>query len=137
MKIRSSRTFQLLCPADDIYPHFPNIYPIRGAPARSAIQWANTIKMFSEMDIDTMMGCHGPVVHGAKAVNEILNIYHDGIKYVHDQTIRGMEHLKSLDDIIDGAKLPKTLAEHPWLKEIFSNTACFSSLLQRAIWKNY
>ena len=111
--------FQLLCPADDIYPHFPNIYPIRGAPARSAIQWANTIKMLSEMDIDTMMGCHGPVVHGAKAVNDILNIYHDGIKYVHDQTIRGMEHLLSYDEIIEGAKLPKTLAEHPWLKERF------------------
>ena len=88
------------------------------------------------MDIDTMMGCHGPVVNGAKAVNDILNVYHDGIKYVHDQTIRGMEHLKSLDDIIDGAKLPKTLAEHPWLKEIFSNTTCFSSLLQRALGKN-
>ena len=71
------------------------------------------------MDIDTMMGCHGPVVHGAEAVNGILNAYHDGIKYVHDQTIRGMEHLLSLDDIIDGAKLPKTLAEHPWLKETF------------------
>ena len=71
------------------------------------------------MDIDTMMGCHGPVVHGAKAVNDILNIYHDGIKYVHDQTIRGMEHLLSYDEIIDGAKLPKTLAEHPWLKERF------------------
>ena len=85
--------------------------------------------MFSEMDIDTMMGCHGPVVHGAKAVNDILNIYHDGIKYVHDQTIRGMEHLLSLDDIIDGAKLPKTLAEHPWLKEIFSNVDYTSNLL--------
>merc|ERR1719454_356254 len=30
-----------------------------------------------------------------------------------------MEHLLSLDDIIDGAKLPKHLAEHPWLKQTY------------------
>ena len=110
---------KLLCPADNVYPHFPNIYPIRGAPSRSAIQWANTIKMFSAMEIDTMIGCHGPVVHGADEIKTILNIYHDGIKYVHDQTVRGMEHLLSLDDIIKGAKLPKHLADHPWLKQTY------------------
>ena len=52
--------------------------------------------MFGEMDIDTMIGCHGPVVHGASKIKEILDMYHDGIKYVHDQTVRGMEHLLTL-----------------------------------------
>ena len=36
---------KLLCPADDIYPHFPNLYPIRGAPVRSVTQWSATLRL--------------------------------------------------------------------------------------------
>ena len=109
----------LLCPADNVYPHFPNLYPIRGAPVRDVRQWANTIQMFMELRATTMIGCHGPVVHGGEAILDILVHYHDAMKFLHDQTVRHMEELHELDDIVASVKLPKALARHPWLVETY------------------
>jgi len=61
---------KMLCPADNVYPHFPNLYPIRGAPVRSVRQWSQTVKNFAKLDIETMIGCHGPVVHGAAKIQD-------------------------------------------------------------------
>ena len=47
-----------------------------------------------------MIGSHGPVVKGVDAIADILESYHDAIKYVHDQTIRSTELLYELDDVI-------------------------------------
>ena len=47
-----------------------------------------------------MIGSHGPVVKGVHAIADILESYHDAIKYVHDQTIRSTELLYELDDVI-------------------------------------
>ena len=66
-----------------------------------------------------MIGSHGPVVVGEDKVRDILESYHDAIKYVHDQTIRTTELLYELDDVIESAKLPKKLADHPWLSVRF------------------
>lgn len=66
-----------------------------------------------------MIGCHGPAVHGAEKIQDILHSYHDAMKYVHDQTVRHMELLKNLDDIVRAVKLPKQLAEHPWLPQTY------------------
>ena len=62
-----------------------------------------------------MIGSHGPVVRGEEVITDILESYHDAIKYVHDQTIRSTELLYELDDIVASAKLPAKLANHPWL----------------------
>ena len=48
-----------------------------------------------------MIGSHGPVVLGEEKVRDILESYHDAIKYVHDQTIRTTELLYELDDVIE------------------------------------
>ena len=48
-----------------------------------------------------MIGSHGPVVIGEEKVRDILESYHDAIKYVHDQTIRTTELLYELDDVIE------------------------------------
>ena len=47
-----------------------------------------------------MIGSHGPVVKGTEVIADILESYHDAIKYVHDQTVRSTELLYELDDII-------------------------------------
>ena len=55
---------KFLCPADNVYPHFPNLYPIRGAPTRSVRQWCDSVKIMTELEAEFMTGCHGPVVRG-------------------------------------------------------------------------
>ena len=110
---------KVLIPADNVYPHFPNLYPIRGAPVRSVRQWANTVANFRKLKAEHMIGMHSPVVHGAKEIDEILVTYHDGMKFVHDQTVRLMENLYTIEDIVKMVKLPKSLAEHPWLEQVF------------------
>lgn len=113
------REIDLLLPGDNVYPHFPNIYAIRGAPTRSASQWAHTVKRMSRMKPKMMIGSHGPVVKNEDEVSDILESYHDAIKYVHDQTVRSTELLLDLDDVVESAKLPKKLANHPWLSPTY------------------
>ena len=108
----------VLIPADNVYPHFPNLYPIRGAPVRSVRQWAKTVANFRKFKAEHMIGMHSPVVHGAEKIDEILVTYHDGMKFVHDQTVRLMENLYTTEDIVEMVKLPKKLAEHPWLEQV-------------------
>lgn len=110
---------KVLCPADNVYPHFPNLYPIRGAPVRNVRQWCDTVNKFAQLDATTMIGCHGPIVHGQAKIQDILQSYHDAMKYVHDQTVRHMELLEDLDDIVKAVKLPKQLADHSWLVQTY------------------
>lgn len=65
-----------------------------------------------------MIGMHSPVVHGAEKIDQILVTYHDGMKFVHDQTVRLMENLFTIEDIVEMVKLPKALADHPWLEQV-------------------
>ena len=64
-------------------------------------QWARTVQKVTRLSPKMMIGSHGPVVTGEEKVRDILESYHDAIKYVHDQTIRTTELLYELDDVIE------------------------------------
>ena len=67
---------KFLCPADNVYPHFPNLYPIRGAPTRSVSQWCESVKMMTSLESEYMTGCHGPVVRGRQEIKSRAYIKH-------------------------------------------------------------
>ena len=54
-----------------------------------------------------------------KPTQEILVNLHDAMKYIHDQTVRKMENSDNYDEIVSSVKLPKHLAESPWLVQTY------------------
>ena len=55
-----------------------------------------------------MVPAHGQPTSGADKVEEVLRMYRDGIQFVHDQTIRYMNHGLTPDELANTVKLRLT-----------------------------
>ncbi|UPW17018.1 MBL fold metallo-hydrolase [Agarivorans sp. TSD2052] len=103
--------------------NFPNLHTIRGTKFRDPAMWFKGIDVMREFDTEIMINSHGRPVEGKEAVASILTAYRDAIQYTHDQTIRFMNKGMTPDELVEVVKLPKHLAEHPWLGEHYGTVA--------------
>ena len=78
----------LLCPGDNIYCCFPSLYPIRGSSPREPLVWANSLKKMAALKPEILCPAHSMVVRGKEVIQDLLQVFMDGIHYVHDQTVR-------------------------------------------------
>jgi alkyl sulfatase BDS1-like metallo-beta-lactamase superfamily hydrolase len=98
---------------------FPNLHSIRGSKYREPERWFKTIDRMRRFPAQYMMSSHGRPVSGAENVANVLSSYRDAIQYVFDQTIRYMNMGYLPDELVQVVKLPKELAEHPWLGDFY------------------
>jgi len=113
---------KLLVAADNVYEAFPNLYTIRGTANRDTLQWADTLDKMRALRPRIMVPCHTFPVKGEDEIANILQTYADGIRFVHDQTVRRMnkgEHPISAARAIqeDWRHHAKHLSSHPYLRE--------------------
>lgn len=108
---------EVLCAAEVIYKLWPNLYSIRGTTYRSVKTWIKSLQMMIDLNAKYLVPSHAIPISGYDAVKEILEVYHDGVKYVYDQTVRGINQFKTADELADEIDLPKSLNDHPWLQE--------------------
>ncbi len=110
---------KVLMPGDNVYKTFPNLYTIRGTLYRDVLEWVRSIDRMRRLGAEHLAPSHTRPVSGAEAVAEILTAYRDGIQFVHDQTIRGMNRGLTPDELVEFVKLPSHLARHPYLRELY------------------
>lgn len=103
--------------------NFPNLHTIRGTKFRDPSMWFKGIDTMRQFDTEIMINSHGRPVEGKEAVANVLTAYRDAIQYTHDQTIRFMNKGMTPDELVEVVKLPKHLAEHPWLGEHYGTVA--------------
>ncbi len=103
--------------------NFPNLHTIRGTKFRDPSMWFKGIDIMRQFDTEVMINSHGRPVEGKEAVSNVLTAYRDAIQYTHDQTIRYMNKGMTPDELVEVVKLPKHLAEHPWLGEHYGTVA--------------
>ncbi|HJP20556.1 MAG TPA: alkyl sulfatase dimerization domain-containing protein [Alphaproteobacteria bacterium] len=114
---------KILLPADNIYQTFPNLYTIRGTAHRDVMQWVESLDRMRSLEPEILVPSHTRPVVGRKRVAEILTAYRDAIQFVHDQTVRGINRGLTPDEIVAAVRLPRHLAEHPWLIEHYGTVA--------------
>jgi alkyl sulfatase BDS1-like metallo-beta-lactamase superfamily hydrolase len=110
---------KVLVAADDFYKSFPNLYTIRGTRYRDVQVWAQSVEKMRKLGAEFMVPCHSRPVTGAAAISETLADYRDAIQFVHDQTVRGINRGLTADEIVELVRLPKHLAEKPYLREFY------------------
>ncbi len=81
--------------ADNCYMCLHNVYTIRGAFPRDAMAWADSVSRslaFTEGSYETehLVSGHNWPVFGADEIRTFLTQQRDGIRYMHDQTLRLM-----------------------------------------------
>lgn len=112
-----------LLPGDNIYRTFPNLYTIRGTPYRPVDTWIKSLDAMRDLQPEVLIPSHTSIIRGGEAVQEALTTYRDGIQFVHDQTIRLMNHGLTPDQLVERIKLPPHLAESPYLQEYYGTVA--------------
>jgi alkyl sulfatase BDS1-like metallo-beta-lactamase superfamily hydrolase len=110
---------RVLMTGDDFFRAFPNIAPIRGARLRTPEDWVTSLEKMIELRPEYVVPGHTRPVPGAAAASAALRAYHDGIKSILDQTIEGMRQGERPDELVQHVKLPRDLAENPYLQEYY------------------
>jgi len=98
--------------AENATHNLHNTYPIRGAQARDANAWAKYLNVALDRfgrDADVAFAQHHWPVWGNRRVLDFLARQRDLYKYLHDQTVRLMNHGWKAVEIAERLALPKSL----------------------------
>lgn len=109
----------MLLPGDNLYKTFPNLYTIRGTPYRDVHAWARSLDRMRALQPEHLVPSHTRPISGVDQITDVLVDYADAIRYVHDQTIRGMNQGLTPDQLAETVRLPPHLAGSPYLREFY------------------
>jgi alkyl sulfatase BDS1-like metallo-beta-lactamase superfamily hydrolase len=99
--------------AENASHNLHNLYPIRGAQVRDANAWAKYIDEARDRfgrGADVAFAQHHWPVWGTERVQEFLAAQRDLYKFLHDQTVRLMNHGFKAAEIAERLALPRGLA---------------------------
>jgi alkyl sulfatase BDS1-like metallo-beta-lactamase superfamily hydrolase len=105
--------FRALNLAENATHNLHNIYPIRGAQARDANAWARYLNQAMDRfgrDTEIVFAQHHWPVWGNRRALDYLAKQRDLYKYLHDQTVRLMNHGYKAAEIAERLALPRGLA---------------------------
>ncbi|HYC55821.1 MAG TPA: alkyl sulfatase dimerization domain-containing protein [Candidatus Binatia bacterium] len=108
---------RVLFPGDNYYAAFPNLYAIRGTAYRDVMQWVESIDAMRALRPAVLVPGHTEPVIGEDEIHRRLTDYRDAIQFVHDQTVRAMNEGLSPEQIVERVRLPRPLADKPYLAE--------------------
>ncbi len=109
----------VLMPGDNIYKAFPNLYTIRGTSYRDVVKWAQNLDAMRALGAEHLVPSHTRPVSGRETISDLLTAYADGIRFVHDQTVRGMNMGMDPGALVEFVQLPPHLKNHPYLQEYY------------------
>ena len=98
--------------AENATHHLHNVYPLRGAQARDANAWAKYLDEARDRfgrGADVAFAQHHWPVWGTARVLDYLGAQRDLYKYLHDQTVRLMNHGYKAAEIAERLTLPRSL----------------------------
>ena len=98
--------------AENATHNLHNIYPIRGAQVRDANAWAkylNEARQRYAPDSDVVFAQHHWPVWGRDRIMDYLAKQRDAYKYLHDQTLRLINHGLKPTEIAEQLEMPRSL----------------------------
>jgi alkyl sulfatase BDS1-like metallo-beta-lactamase superfamily hydrolase len=106
---------KVLCLAENATHNFHNLLPFRGSQVRNALVWSGYLSEALEMwgdSVEALIGQHHWPVWDNTRVTEFIATQRDLYKYVHDQTVRLMNHGLTASEIAEQIELPQSIAKH-------------------------
>ena len=94
---------------DNYYDSFPNIYTLRGTRPRWALDYVRSLDQVLALEPELVLPSHGQPIRGRDEIRKRLTRYRDAIRYVHDQTVAGMNAGKDVFTLMGEIKLPPDL----------------------------
>jgi alkyl sulfatase BDS1-like metallo-beta-lactamase superfamily hydrolase len=97
-----------LCMAEIVTHTLHNLYTLRGAKVRDALNWSKYINeaMHLFSDADVVFSSHHWPTWGNPPVMDLLREQRDLYRYLHDETLRLANHGYTVDEIAEMIELP-------------------------------
>lgn len=120
--------YKLFVGAELVSRNMHNLYTLRGAQVRNALDWSNKIDQALNMfnQAQTYIGSHHWPIWGNAEINTFLANQRDMYKYIHDQSVRLLNQGLNANEIAEKLTLPESLASN------FSNRGYYGSLSHNA-----
>jgi len=115
--------------AGAIYGAAPNFYTARGDRDRSVPGWLEDCRKLIDLGAEMLVTGHDEPTRGAEQVRLDLTRLHDAVRYIHDETVKGMNAQKTLSQLMAEIALPPDLALRPGRGPI--------RWYVRAVWEEY
>ena len=107
----------------------PNFYTARGDRDRSVTRFFTDIKQLMALKPELLITGHDDPIIGADVIEAYLQKTYDSVRYIHDETVKGMNELKSMWTLMQEIQLPDHLSPAPGRSPV--------SWYVRAIWEEY
>ncbi|MGE8066266.1 alkyl/aryl-sulfatase [Pseudomonas sp. NPDC089569] len=128
--------FKALWMAENVTRQMHNVYTLRGAEVRDALQWSNyidqSLSLYGDQAEVEFQSHHWPT-WGKERIARFLGKQRDLYKYVHDQTVRLMNEGYNGAEIADEIKLPPEL-DQEWFNRGYYGTLKHNA---RAVYQRY
>jgi len=109
---------RVLLPGDLFYQSFPMLAsPMK--PDRPVAEWANSLERIRQFHPEFLVGSHNTPLSGKDEIDKTLANYATAIRYVHDETVKGINEGLTLEQIRARVHLPEELAALPYLKPFY------------------
>jgi len=105
---------------DNYYSSFPNLYTFRGTKPRWALDYFSALDAALRANPAILLPGHGLWLEGEEQINHDAGGYRDAIKYVHDETVKGMNEGKDRFTLMREVELP---AEYSFINQSYGKVA--------------
>lgn len=112
-----------------LFGHFPNLVTVRGDRYREALRFIDSLERVLALEPALLLPGHGGPVAGKETIREELTRLRDAVRYVHDETVKGMNHGKDIHTLMREIRLPPELEVGQGYGKV--------SWSVRAIWETY
>jgi alkyl sulfatase BDS1-like metallo-beta-lactamase superfamily hydrolase len=94
---------------DNFYRSFPNLYTLRGTRPRWALEYVAAIDSVLALEPELLLPSHQEPIRGREEIRRALTQYRDAIRYVHDETVKGMNAGTDVGTLMREITLPPHL----------------------------
>ncbi|MBW2361111.1 MAG: MBL fold metallo-hydrolase [Deltaproteobacteria bacterium] len=92
-----------------LYPMVPNLYTVRGEKLRDPLGYVNALDRLLELEPKMLLPAHFDPIRGKQYIAKTLEVTRDGVQYVYDETVKGMNSGKSVYELMRTIELPPEL----------------------------
>jgi alkyl sulfatase BDS1-like metallo-beta-lactamase superfamily hydrolase len=112
-----------------LYGALPNFYTIRGDRDRSVPGFLRDVQRLIELDAELLVTGHDEPIAGRERIRADLCRIRDAVRYIHDETVNGMQAHKDLHTLMREIKLPDDIKIGEFHGKV--------SWAVRSIWEEY
>ncbi|CAH0993057.1 hypothetical protein SIN8267_03196 [Sinobacterium norvegicum] len=112
-----------------LFPMVPNLFTLRGEKFRDPIKYINSLDTMIALKPELILPSHFDPIVGEEQLQQDLYAMREVTRYIHDETVAGMNAGKSLWQLMEEIQLPEELGLTQGHGKVSWNV--------RSIWENY